>query len=165
MTRGKSTSRRCHVPASGISVRAKGAVGAAAPPENFFSGKTAKIYVISKQFSGKMFGQTGFLPPKSGNFLGKKKIFFGQTGATPPSSVVPVRLWLADQVGRLNPGEYISPKLMFLLHTLPGGSWHSFILGKIRGAIRGLGEIFSSIFGLLSCNSSRTDGYCYTSVP
>ena len=78
-----------------ISVRAKGAGGAAAPPEKFFSGKTAKIYVISKRFSGKMFGQTGFLPPKSGNFLGKKKIFFGQTGAAPPpSSVVPARLWV-----------------------------------------------------------------------
>ena len=56
---------------------------------------------------------------------------------------------LADQVGNLNPGEYITPKLMFPSHTLPGGSWHSFILGKLWGAIRGLGEIFSSIFGLL----------------
>ena len=56
---------------------------------------------------------------------------------------------LADQVGRLHPGEYISPKLMFPSHTLPGGSWHSFILGKILAAIRGLGEIFSTIFGLL----------------
>ena len=69
-----------------ISVRAKGAGGAAAPPENFFSGKTAKIYVISKRFSGKMFGQTGFLPPPSREiFWAKKaqnsglenKIFFG----------------------------------------------------------------------------------------
>ena len=56
---------------------------------------------------------------------------------------------LADQVGSLNPGEYITPKLMLPSHTLPGGSWHSFILGKLWGAIRGLGEIFSSIFGLL----------------
>ena len=56
---------------------------------------------------------------------------------------------LADQVGHLNPGEYISPKLMFPSYTLPGGSWHSFILGKIWGAFGGLGEIFSSIFGLL----------------
>ena len=38
---------------------------------------------------------------------------------------------------------------MFPPHTIPGGSWHSFILGKLWGAIRGLGEIFSSIFGLL----------------
>ena len=38
---------------------------------------------------------------------------------------------------------------MFPPHTLPGGSWHTFILGKLWGAIRGLGEIFSSIFGLL----------------
>ena len=60
-----------------------GGGGGGSPPEKFFSGKTAKIYVISKRFSGKMFGQTGFLPPKSGNFLGKKKIFFGQTGAAP----------------------------------------------------------------------------------
>ena len=36
---------------------------------------------------------------------------------------------LADQVGSLNPREYITPKLMFPSHTLPGGSWHSFILG------------------------------------
>ena len=56
---------------------------------------------------------------------------------------------LADQVGNLNPGEYISPKLMFPVHTLPGGSWHSFILGRIWGFFRGLGEIFSTIFGLL----------------
>ena len=56
---------------------------------------------------------------------------------------------LADQVGSLNPGEYITPKLIFPSHTLPGGSWHSFILGRIWGAIRGLGEIFSTIFGLL----------------
>ena len=55
---------------------------------------------------------------------------------------------LADQVGNLNPGEYITPKLMFPSYTLPGGSWHKFILGKIWGAIRGLGEIFSTIFGL-----------------
>ena len=38
---------------------------------------------------------------------------------------------------------------MFPPQTLPGGSWHTFILGKLWGAIRGLGEIFSSIFGLL----------------
>ena len=37
---------------------------------------------------------------------------------------------------------------MFPSYTLPGGLWHSFILGKIWGAIRGLGEIFSTIFGL-----------------
>ena len=37
---------------------------------------------------------------------------------------------------------------MFPPHTLPGGSWHTFILGKIWGAIRGFGEVFSSIFGL-----------------
>ena len=55
---------------------------------------------------------------------------------------------LTDQVGSLNPGEYITPKLMFPSHTLPGGSWHSFILGKIWGAIRGLSEVFSTIFGL-----------------
>ena len=55
---------------------------------------------------------------------------------------------LADQVGNLNPGQYITPKLMFPPHTLPGGSWHTFILGKIWGAIRGFGEVFSTIFGL-----------------
>ena len=56
---------------------------------------------------------------------------------------------IADQVGDLSPGQYITPRLMFPPHTLPGGSWHTFILGKLWGAIRGLGEIFSSIFGLL----------------
>ena len=56
---------------------------------------------------------------------------------------------LADQVGSLNPGEYITPKLMFPSHTLLGRSWHSFILGRIWEAIRGLGEVFSTIFGLL----------------
>ena len=56
---------------------------------------------------------------------------------------------ITNQVGSLSPGQYISPQLMFPPHTLPGGSWHTFILGKLWGAIRGLGEIFSSIFGLL----------------
>ena len=55
---------------------------------------------------------------------------------------------LADQVGSLNPGQYITPKLMFPPHTLPGGSWHKLILGKIWGAICGFGEVFSTIFGL-----------------
>ena len=55
---------------------------------------------------------------------------------------------LADQVGNLNPSQYITPKLMFPPHTLPGGSWHKFILGKILRAIRGFGEVFSTIFGL-----------------
>ena len=55
---------------------------------------------------------------------------------------------LADQVGDLNPGQYITPKPMFPSYTLPGGSWHKFILDKFWGAIRGLGEIFSTIFGL-----------------
>ena len=56
---------------------------------------------------------------------------------------------IADQVGNLNPGQYITPWLIFPPHTLPGGSWHTFILGKLWGAIQGLGEIFSSVFGLL----------------
>ena len=56
---------------------------------------------------------------------------------------------LTNQVGGISPGEYITPRQMFPPYTLPGGSWHTFILGKIWGAIRGLGEIFSSIFGLL----------------
>ena len=55
---------------------------------------------------------------------------------------------LADQVGDLNPGQYITPKLMFPSYTLPGGSWHKFILGKIWGAIPRLGKVFSTIFGL-----------------
>ena len=55
---------------------------------------------------------------------------------------------ITNQVGSLSPGQYITPRLMFPPHTLPGGSWHTFILGKLWGAIRGLGEIFSSIFGL-----------------
>ena len=56
---------------------------------------------------------------------------------------------ITEQVGIISPGEYITPRAMFPPHTLPGGSWHTFILGKLWGAIRGLGEIFSSIFGLL----------------
>ena len=56
---------------------------------------------------------------------------------------------ITNQVGNLSPGQYITPRLMFPPHTLPGGSWHTFILGKLWGAIRGLGEIFTSIFGLL----------------
>ena len=56
---------------------------------------------------------------------------------------------ITNQVGDLSPGQYITPRLMFPPHTLPGGSWHTFILGKLWGAIRGLGEIFSAIFGLL----------------
>ena len=55
---------------------------------------------------------------------------------------------LADQVGNLNPRHYITPKLMFPPHNLPGGSWHKFILGKIWGAIHGFGEVFATIFGL-----------------
>ena len=55
---------------------------------------------------------------------------------------------LADQVGNLDPGQYITPKLMFPSYTLPGGLWHKFILGKIWGAIHGLGEVFSKILGL-----------------
>ena len=55
---------------------------------------------------------------------------------------------LADQVGNLCPGQYITPKLMFSPHTLPGGSWHKFILEKIWGAIRGFREVLSTIFGL-----------------
>ena len=55
---------------------------------------------------------------------------------------------LADQGGNLNPGTIITLKLMFMPHTLPGGSWHKFILGKICGAIPGFGEVFSTIFGL-----------------
>ena len=54
---------------------------------------------------------------------------------------------LADQVGDLNPDQCITPKLMFPSYTLPDGSRHKFILGKIWGAIHGLGEIFT-IFGL-----------------
>ena len=56
-----------------ISVRAKGAGGAAAPPEKNFSGKTPQIYVIKKQFSGKIFGQTGLQPPQVGKLFRAKK--------------------------------------------------------------------------------------------
>ena len=69
----------------GISVRAKGAGGGRQPPpEKFFSGKTAKIFVISKRFSGKMFGQTGFLPPPSREIFWAKRKFFSGKQVPPP---------------------------------------------------------------------------------
>ena len=50
---------------------------------------------------------------------------------------------LAAQAGNLDPGQYITPSNLFPSHTLPGGSWHAFILGKIWGSLRSLGEIAS----------------------
>ena len=54
---------------------------------------------------------------------------------------------IAGQVGNLKPGEYITPKQLFPSYAIPGGSWHTFILGKIWGTFRSLGEIFSAFMG------------------
>ena len=55
---------------------------------------------------------------------------------------------LATQAGKVAPGQYITPNMLFPPYSLPGGSWHSFILGKIWGALRGLGEFTSSMIAL-----------------
>ena len=55
---------------------------------------------------------------------------------------------LATQVGTLHAGQYISPDQLFPAYTLQGGTWHNFILGKIWGFFRGLGEFFSTLFGI-----------------
>ena len=55
---------------------------------------------------------------------------------------------LATQVGTLHAGQYISPNQLFPAYTLQGGTWHNFILGKIWGFFRGLGEAFSTLFGI-----------------
>ena len=55
---------------------------------------------------------------------------------------------LATQVGTLHAGQYISPDQLFPAYTLQGGTWHNFILGKIWGFFSGLGEFFSTLFGV-----------------
>ena len=49
----------------------------------------------------------------------------------------------ASQAGNLNPNQAITPSNLFPSYTLPGGSWHIFILGRIWGSLRSLGEIAS----------------------
>ena len=109
-------------------------------------------------------------PPSTLNFesLQKKVTFdhandihFSRGGVYNPDAVDDLISWLegnrcqgvvvhqlADQVGNLNPGQYITPMLMFPSYTLPGDTWHKFILGKIWGAIHRLGKVFSMMFGL-----------------
>ena len=88
------------------------------------------------------------------------KLDLSQGGIYDPADVDNLILWLennrredvvvsqlAHQVGTLHAGQYISPTQLFPAYTLQGGSWHSFILGKIIGFFRGLGEFFSTLFG------------------
>ena len=56
---------------------------------------------------------------------------------------------LATQTGKIVPGQHITPNQLFPTYAIPGGSWHSFILGKIWGAFRSLGEFTSSIIAIL----------------
>ena len=49
---------------------------------------------------------------------------------------------LASQLD-LNPNQATTPSNLFPSYTLPGGSWHTFILGRIWGYLRSLGEIAS----------------------
>ena len=61
---------------------------------------------------------------------------------------------LAPQAGNLNPNQVIIPSNLFPSYTLPGGSWHTFILGRIWGSLRSMGEIASVC--LASCVILRT---------
>ena len=47
---------------------------------------------------------------------------------------------LASQAGNLNPDQAIMPVNSFPSYTLPGGSWHTFVLGRIWGSLRSMGE-------------------------
>ena len=98
----------------------QGGGGAAAPPENYFSGKTAKIYVISKRFLGKMFGQTGFLPPQVRKFFGQKENFFPANRCRPPSYVVPVRLCLQGTLKIVDDVLVMAPTLSILVERVRG---------------------------------------------
>ena len=121
----------------------------------------SKFFAIYKDIFGEWFAVTPQIattePPgkldletlhKRVRFDSSSDIDLSRGGVHDPDSVDDLISWLegnrrqdavmhqlADQVGNLNPGGYITPKLMFPPHTLPGGSWHPFILGKIWGAI------------------------------
>ena len=56
---------------------------------------------------------------------------------------------LATQTGLITPNQHLSPSVLFPSHTLPGGSWHTFILGKLWGAFRSLGEFTSAIIATI----------------
>ena len=54
---------------------------------------------------------------------------------------------IADQVGNLNPGQYITPRLMFPAHTLPGVCGHGTLLYWANfGVLSEDWEIFSLPF-------------------
>ena len=55
---------------------------------------------------------------------------------------------ITHQVGNLHPGQYISPDQLFPEYTLRGGSWTSFILGRLWGFFQSLGDFFSTLFGI-----------------
>ena len=56
---------------------------------------------------------------------------------------------LAEQAGNVRPEDYISPSMLFPTHAIPGGSWSTFVLGKIWGWLRGLGEFTSIVLAIL----------------
>ena len=47
---------------------------------------------------------------------------------------------LAEQSADFATARYIAPGMLFPPESIPGGSWHNYILGKIWGWIRSLGE-------------------------
>ena len=55
---------------------------------------------------------------------------------------------LAEQSSGHIGANYISPSKLFPPGTIPGGSWHSFILGKLWGWFISLGETFSAIMAI-----------------
>ena len=56
---------------------------------------------------------------------------------------------LAAQVGRINAADYISPHQLFPPYAIPGGSWHTFILGKLWGWLRSFGEFASAMIAIV----------------
>lgn len=68
-----------------------------------------------------------------------------------------ITIKLAEQATQLRPEDYLSPGMLFPPHAIPGGSWSTFIMGKVWGWIRSLGE-FASI-GLAILIIVRTTWY------
>ena len=55
---------------------------------------------------------------------------------------------LADQVTDLTPDGAVDPSQLFPSRVLYGGSWQTFILGRLLGYLHSLGEIASTLIGL-----------------